>query len=75
MTDRISKVTIPSNATPQFIAGICHALSDETGRVVVEISAADGGADVQLRRRPLDASIPMFLRPPRQVRDLHGTDG
>lgn len=59
---KLEDVPIEKHFTVEFIAGICHALSDKTGEVYMHIEARDGHPHAELRRIKVDATVPSFLR-------------
>lgn len=62
MTDRIKNTVIEPHYTVEFISGICHALSDKPGDIIVEIRAVNGKPVAKLKREIIDESLPTFLR-------------
>lgn len=62
--DRLPDIPISPTATVEFIAGMCEALSDHTGRVYAEIGGFKGKLVAKFRREPFQAgsSIPTFIR-------------
>lgn len=54
--------TVLPHCTAEFISGMCHALSDESGEVIAVIRSRNGVPYAELKREEIDPALPVFLR-------------